>query len=36
MIKMDGNISQAARYAGKERRSFARLLEKHGIDRNNL
>ncbi len=26
-----GNISQAARQAGKERRSFSKLLEKHGI-----
>ena len=26
-----GNISQAARQAGKERRTFAKLLEKHGI-----
>ena len=36
MIKTGGNISRAARYAKKERRSFARLLEKHGIDKNNL
>ena len=28
-----GNISQAARRAGKERRSFAKLLEKHGLDK---
>jgi DNA-binding NtrC family response regulator len=27
-----GNISAAARQAGKERRAFTRLLEKHGID----
>lgn len=26
-----GNVSQAARQAGKERRTFAKLLEKHGI-----
>ena len=26
-----GNISQAARQAGKERRTFAKLLEKHGV-----
>lgn len=28
-----GNISLAARRAGKERRAFRRLLKKHGIDR---
>ena len=28
-----GNISQAARLAGKERRAFTRLIEKHGIQR---
>ena len=36
MIKTGGNISQAARYARKERRSFTRLLEKHGIDKTSL
>ena len=36
MTKVDGNISQAARYAKKERRTFTRLLEKHGITRYNL
>jgi DNA-binding NtrC family response regulator len=30
--KCSGNISKAARLAGKERRSFARLLEKHSLD----
>jgi DNA-binding NtrC family response regulator len=29
----DGNVSRAARRAGKERRSFARLVKKHGIRR---
>jgi DNA-binding NtrC family response regulator len=29
----DGNVSRAARHAGKERRSFARLVKKHGIRR---
>jgi DNA-binding NtrC family response regulator len=28
-----GNVTIAARMAGKERRSFGRLLKKHGIDR---
>jgi two-component system, NtrC family, response regulator GlrR len=28
-----GNVSAASRLAGKERRTFARLLKKHGIDR---
>jgi transcriptional regulator with GAF, ATPase, and Fis domain len=28
-----GNVSLAAKRAGKERRSFGRLLKKHGIDR---
>jgi Bacterial regulatory protein, Fis family len=28
-----GNISVAARLAGKERRAFGKLLKKHGIDR---
>jgi DNA-binding NtrC family response regulator len=30
--KANGNISEAARLAGKERRSFTRLLEKHDLD----
>jgi DNA-binding NtrC family response regulator len=29
----NGNISRAARTAGKERRAFQRLLDKHGLDR---
>lgn len=28
-----GNVSRAARQAGKERRTFARLIKKHGLDR---
>jgi two-component system response regulator GlrR len=31
-----GNVSLAARQAGKERRSFGRLLKKHGIRRSNF
>lgn len=33
LTRCQGNISQAARLAGKERRSFARLVEKYGIER---
>jgi two-component system, NtrC family, response regulator GlrR len=29
-----GNVSKAARLAGKERRSFTRLIEKYGVDKN--
>jgi two-component system response regulator GlrR len=28
-----GNVTQAARIAGKERRAFGKLLKKYGIDR---
>lgn len=31
MQRCDGNVTQAARMAGKERRSFQRLLRKHSI-----
>jgi DNA-binding protein Fis len=31
MKRADGNISHAARIAGKERRSLGKLLKKHGI-----
>lgn len=31
--KTKGNISQAAKIAKKERRSFCRLMEKHGLER---
>ena len=31
--RANGNISEAARLAGKERRSFTRLLEKYDLDR---
>ncbi|HJR75329.1 MAG TPA: sigma-54 dependent transcriptional regulator [Nitrospiraceae bacterium] len=33
LIAFAGNISQAAKAAGKERRTFQRLLRKYGIDR---
>ncbi|CCQ90422.1 Sigma-54 dependent transcriptional regulator [Nitrospina gracilis 3/211] len=33
IIETGGNITEAARRSGKERRSLARLLKKHGIDR---
>jgi len=29
----NGNVTQAAQYAGKERRALGKLLKKHGIDR---
>jgi DNA-binding NtrC family response regulator len=35
MDKCQGNVSQAARYAGKERRSLGKLLKKYGINRSN-
>jgi DNA-binding NtrC family response regulator len=31
LAEANGNISEAARQAGKERRTFAKLLDKHGI-----
>jgi DNA-binding NtrC family response regulator len=31
--RTSGNLSEAARLAGKERRGFARLLKKHGLER---
>src|SRR5205823_3504054 len=33
ITRAHGNISHAARLANKERRAFAKLLKKHGIDR---
>jgi DNA-binding NtrC family response regulator len=33
MTATQGNVSAAGRLAGKERRTLARLLKKHGIDR---
>ena len=36
MRQAGGNVTQAARLAGKERRAFGRLVKKHGIDPKNL
>jgi transcriptional regulator of acetoin/glycerol metabolism len=33
MTTTGGNVSAASRLAAKERRTFARLLKKHGIHR---
>lgn len=33
LAEAKGNVSEAARQAGKERRTFAKLLDKHGISR---
>ncbi len=33
LVTFRGNVTHAAKAAGKERRSFQRLLRKHGIDR---
>lgn len=36
MRQSGGNVTQAARLAGKERRAFGKLVKKHGIDPKNL
>ena len=36
MVQCDGNVSRAARAAGKERRSLGRLLKKYGIAQGRL
>ncbi|CAH1388169.1 sigma 54-interacting transcriptional regulator [Candidatus Nitrotoga sp. M5] len=34
LIKMHGNVTKAAKLAGKERRAFGKLLKKYGINKN--
>lgn len=34
LTQVGGNVAAAARFAGKERRTFDRLLQKNGIDKN--
>ncbi len=34
LIKANGNVTKAAKLAGKERRTFGKLLKKYGIDKN--
>jgi DNA-binding protein Fis len=36
MRQTGGNVTRAARLAGKERRAFGKLVKKHGIDRQAL
>lgn len=36
LIKTRGNVTQAARLVGKERRTFGRLVRKHGFDRSSF
>ncbi len=36
LAETGGNVSQAARFAGKERRAFGKLLRKHRIDRHHF
>jgi two-component system response regulator GlrR len=36
MRQAGGNVTQAARIAGKERRAFGKLVKKHGIDPTNM
>lgn len=33
LSKVDGNISRAAKLAGKERRTLGRMIKKHGLKR---
>ena len=33
LTKTNGNVTKAAKLAGKERRAFGKLLKKHGVDK---
>ena len=33
LLRAEGNITQAAKLAGKERRALGKLIKKHGLDK---
>lgn len=36
LLKTQGNVTMAAKLAGKERRAFGKLIKKYGIDKNHI